>query len=590
MTAHVLGISCYYHDSAAALLRDGRVVAAVEQERFSRVKFDDSFPTEAIRWCLDAAGVRPADLGAVAFYDKPVLKFERLLDNYVAVAPLGLRSFARTMPKWLHRRLWVKHEIAKALPGYSGPISFPAHHVSHAAHAFYTSPFREAAVLVVDGVGEWSTTSYGTASREPGRAGVRLIQDLRWPHSVGMFYSAFTYYAGFKVNEGEYKLMGLSAYGTPRFRDAMLNEVVDVRDDGSIRLNMRYFAFTHGAVMTSKRMADLLGFEPRRPGGPMTQDYMDVAASAQAVLEHIMLAMARHVRRETGMGDLCMGGGVALNGVANYRILREGAAKRLHIPPSPGDAGSAAGCAQYLHYAVHGGEGGSPQDEEKAPRILGADERVAENVYVGPAYTDEQVRAFLDSAGAAYERLGRPGLLSRTAGLIADGLVVGWFQGAAEWGPRALGSRSVLADPRRAEMKNLLNSKIKHREPFRPFAPSVLEEAAPDWFDIDIPSPYMLMVAPVKRPDEIPAVTHVDGTARLQTVSRSAKPLYYDLIAEFGNTTGVPVVVNTSMNVMGEPIVNTPGQAYRMLEQTDLDYLVIGDCVVDGRRAGKEGG
>ena len=498
MTAHVLGISCYYHDSAAALLRDGRVVAAVEQERFSRVKFDDSFPAEAIRWCLDAAGVRPADLDAVAFYDKPVLKFERLLDNYVAVAPLGLRSFARTMPKWLHRRLWVKHEIAKALPGYSGPISFPAHHVSHAAHAFYTSPFREAAVLVVDGVGEWSTTSYGVASREPGRAGVRLIRDLRWPHSVGMFYSAFTYYAGFKVNEGEYKLMGLSAYGTPRFRDAMLNEVVDVRDDGSIRLNMRYFAFTHGAVMTSKRMADLLGFEPRRPGGPMTQDYMDVAASAQAVLEHIMLAMARHVRRETGMGDLCMGGGVALNGVANYRILREGAAKRLHIPPSPGDAGSAAGCAQYLHYAAHG-RGGSPESEDKEARILGADERVAENVYVGPAYTDEQVRAFLDSAGAAYERLGRPGLLSRTAGLIADGLVVGWFQGAAEWGPRALGSRSVLADPRRAEMKNLLNSKIKHREPFRPFAPSVLEEAASEWFDIDIPSPYMLMVAPVKR-------------------------------------------------------------------------------------------
>ena len=585
MTAHVLGISCYYHDSAAALLRDGRVVAAVEQERFSRIKFDDSFPAEAIRWCLEAGGVRPADLSAVAFYDKPVLKFERLLDNYVAVAPLGLRSFVQTVPKWIHRRLWVKHEIAKALPGYSGPISFPAHHVSHAAHAFYTSPFRESAVLVVDGVGEWSTASYGTASREPGR-GVRLVRDIRWPHSAGMLYSAFTYYAGFKVNEGEYKLMGLSAYGTPRFRDAILDRVVDVRDDGSIRLDMRYFAFTHGMVMTSRRMADLLGFEPRRPGGLMGQEYMDVAASAQAVLEEILLAMARHVRRETGMDDLCMGGGVALNGVANYRLLREGAVRRIHVPPSPGDAGSAAGCAQYIHHAASGaGEGGGPT-------VPCADERVAENVYVGPSYTDAQVRAFLDSAGAEYEKLDRPSLLSRTAGLIAEGLVVGWFQGAAEWGPRALGSRSVLADPRRAEMKDILNSKIKHREPFRPFAPSVLEEAAPEWFDIDIPSPYMLMVAPVRRPDEIPAVTHVDGTARLQTVSRGANPLYYDLIAEFGGATGVPVVVNTSMNVMGEPIVNTPGQAYGMLGGTDMDWLVIGDCMVDGRGragAGREG-
>ena len=436
MTAHVLGISCYYHDSAAALLRDGRVVAAVAQERFSRIKFDDSFPAEAIRWCLEAGGVRPADLAAVAFYDKPVLKFERLLDNYVAVAPLGLRSFVQTVPKWIHRRLWVKHEIAKALPGYSGPISFPAHHVSHAAHAFYTSPFRESAVLVVDGVGEWSTASYGTASREPGR-GVRLVRDIRWPHSAGMLYSAFTYYAGFKVNEGEYKLMGLSAYGIPRFRDAILDRVVDVRDDGSIRLDMRYFAFTHGTVMTSRRMADLLGFGPRRPGGPMGQEYMDVAASAQAVLEEILLAMARHVRRETGMDDLCMGGGVALNGVANYRLLREGAVRRIHVPPSPGDAGSAAGCAQYVHHAASGAGAGGGGGGPTVP--CADDERVAENVYVGPSYTDAQVRAYLDSAGAAYEKLDRPSLLSRTAGLIAEGLVVGWFQGGGRVG--AAGAR-----------------------------------------------------------------------------------------------------------------------------------------------------
>ena len=363
----MLGISCYYHDSAAALLGGGRVVAAVEEERFSRVKFDDSFPREAVRWCLGKAGVAPQDLAGVAFYDKPVLKFERLLDNYVAVAPRGLFSFVRTLPKWLHRRLWVKHEIARALPGYEGGIAFPAHHVSHAAHAFYTSPFREAAVLTVDGVGEWSTTSYGTASYGRG-GGVRLTHDLRWPHSLGMLYSAFTYYCGFRVNEGEYKLMGLSAYGRPRFRDAILGEVVDVGGDGGLRLDMRYFAFTHAAVMTSGRMAELLGFGPRDPGGPMTQDYMDLAASAQSVLEDVMLAMARHVHRETGMADLCVGGGVALNGVANYRLLREGPFERVHVPPSPGDAGSAAGCAQYLHYSVRGGGGGRQRRGRPAGR------------------------------------------------------------------------------------------------------------------------------------------------------------------------------------------------------------------------------
>ena len=579
---YVLGISCYYHDSAAALLRRGRVMAAVEEERFSRKKFDDSFPREAVRWCLERSGVAPRDLVGVAFYDKPVLKFERLLDNYVAVAPRGLHSFVRTIPKWIHRRLWVKHEIARALPGYRGAIAFPAHHVSHAAHAFYTSPFREAAVLTVDGVGEWSTTSYGTASY--GGDGVRLTHDLRWPHSLGMLYSAFTYYAGFRVNEGEYKLMGLSAYGKPRFRDAILGEVVDVGEDGGLRLDMRYFAFTHAAVMTSGRMADLLGFGPRAPGSPMTRDYMDLAASAQSVLEDVMLAMARHVHRQTGMSDLCIGGGVALNGVANYRLLREGPFERIHIPPSPGDAGSAAGCAQYLHYAVRGkGRGGPAGGDSCLPPDLGADERVVENVYAGPSHTDEQVRSHLDGAGAEYERLGRGELLSRTASLIADGRVVGWYQGRAEWGPRALGNRSVLADPRRAEMKDVINSKIKHREQFRPFAPSVLEEKADEWFDIGVPSPYMLMVAPVRRPGDIPAVTHVDGTARLQTVSRASNPLYYDLIAEFGRLTGVPVVVNTSMNVMGEPIVNTPAEAHRMLVQTDMDYLVAGDCMVSGR-------
>jgi len=562
-----LGISCYYHDSAAALLSDGKVIAAVEEERFSRKKFDDGFPKMAIDWCMKEAGILPDQISSVSFYDKPILKFERLLDNYIAVAPRGLFSFLDTIPKWLHRRLWIKSEIHKALKGFKGSIIFPEHHVSHAAHTFFTSPYDEAAVLTVDGVGEWTTTSFGTATNNS----IQLTHDIRWPHSLGMFYSAFTYFLGFQVNEGEYKLMGLSSYGKPKYYDLILDNLIDIKEDGSIRLNMKYFSFTYDKVMTNKKFAELFGIQPRQDDQKTEQIHYDIGASAQRVLEDILLKMVIHVHKETKMKNLCLGGGVALNGVANYLILKKGPFENVHIPPSPGDAGSAVGCAQYLYFIHHNK---NRQIESNSSK------RVQENVYVGPSYTDQQIQQFLNSKNIKYEQLQHFDLLQKTAKLISDGNVVGWYQGRMEWGPRALGNRSILADPRRPEMKDILNEKIKHRESFRPFAPSILEEYASDYFDINIPSPYMLLVAPVKKPDKIPAVTHVDGTGRLQTVSKDANPLYYQLITEFYKITQVPVLVNTSMNVKGEPIVNTPENAYNMLTKTDMDYLVMGSFMV----------
>ena len=562
-----LGISCYYHDSAAALLKDGKVITAVEEERFSRKKFDDGFPKMAIEWCLKEAGIRPDQLNSVSFYDKPVLKFERLLDNYIAVAPQGLYSFLDTIPKWLHKRLWIKSEIQKTLQGFKGTIIFPEHHLSHAAYTFFTSPYEEAAILTVDGVGEWTTTSFGTAQNDS----IKLTHDIRWPHSVGMFYSAFTYFLGFQVNEGEYKLMGLSSYGKPKYYDLILNNLVDVKEDGSIHLNMKYFAFTYDKVMTNRNFSQLFGIQPRKEDGKTEQIHYDIGASAQMVLEDVLLKMANHVHKETKMKNLCLGGGVALNGVANYLILKKGPFEKIHIPPSPGDAGSAVGCAQYLYFIHH-----------KNQRVMDSNhsKRIQENVYVGPSYTDQQIQQFLDSKNIQYQKMQREELLQKTAKLISEGKVVGWYHGRMEWGPRALGNRSILADPRRPEMKDILNEKIKHRESFRPFAPSILEEHTSEYFDIDIPSPYMLMVAPVKQPDKIPAVTHVDGTGRLQTVSRDTNPLYYDLINEFYKITGIPVLVNTSMNVKGEPIVNTPENAYNMLLKTDMDLLVMGSFMV----------
>ena len=562
-----LGISCYYHDSAAAILKDGHVVAAVEEERFSRKKFDDGFPNMAIDWCLQEAGIRPEQIDSVAFYDKPVLKFDRLLDNYITVAPRGLYSFLDIIPKWLHKRLWIKDDIKKHLKGFKGEIIFPEHHMSHAAYAFYTSPFKESAVLSIDGVGEWTTTSFGTAQDNS----IKLTDDIRWPHSVGLFYSAFTYFLGFKVNEGEYKLMGLSSYGKPKYYDLILKELIDVKDDGSIHLNMKYFAFTYDKVMTNDKFSELFGISRRGKNEKTEQIHFDIGASAQKVLEDVVLKMANHIHKKTQMKNLCFGGGVALNGVANYNLLKNGPFENIHIPPSPGDGGSAVGCAQYLYY-IH----------KKNKRTIETDQakRVRENVYVGPQFDDEEIKHFLDSNKITYQKFDRQSLLQNTAKLISDGKIVGWYQGKMEWGPRSLGNRSILADPREAKMKDILNEKIKHRESFRPFAPSILEEHATDYFDIDIPSPYMLMVTSVKQPDKIPAVTHVDGTGRLQTVSKQANPLYYDLINEFYKITGVPVVINTSMNVMGEPIANTPEQAYNMIKKTDMDYIVMGNNLV----------
>ena len=564
---YILGISCYYHDSAASIIKDGQIIAAVEEERFSRKKFDDGFPRLAIDYCMKEAGISANDLDCVAFYDKSVLKFERLLDNYIAVAPYGLGSFLDVIPKWLHKRLWVKEEIKKYLGRYRGRIIFPEHHLSHAAYTFFTSPFRESAILTIDGVGEWTTTSFGSAHDTT----IKLTNDIRWPHSLGLFYSAFTYYLGFKVNDGEYKLMGLSSYGKPKYYDLIMKELIELKDDGSFHLNMKYFAFTHGKFMINRKFEELFSCPVRKEDSKAEQIHYDIGASAQLVLEEILLKMVRHIHEKTGQKNLCLGGGVALNGVANYKILKEGPFDQIHIPPSPGDAGSAIGCAMYAYYCFL-----------KNNRIIESDQAkmISSNVYLGPQYSNEEIKSFLESRKIPYKNYERQELLEKTARLISEQNVVGWYQGRMEWGPRALGNRSILADPRNAKMKDLLNEKIKHRESFRPFAPSILEEYTTEYFELEIPSPYMLLVTKVKKPDVIPAVTHVDGTSRLQTISKRASPLYYDLIDEFFKLTGVPVLLNTSMNVRGEPIVTTPEQAYSMILKTEMDYLVMGNYIM----------
>ena len=495
------------------------------------------------------------------------MKFERLLDNYIAVAPRGLYSFLDTIPKWLHKRLWIKSDIMKSLNGFKGDIIFPEHHLSHAAYSFFTSPFDETAILTTDGVGEWSTTSIGRGENNS----VELLQDIRWPHSLGLFYSAFTYFLGFQVNEGEYKLMGLASYGKPKYYDLILENLIDVKDDGSIHLNMDYFAFTYDKVMTNQKFSELFGIKRRDENEEVSQIHFDIGASAQRVLEDVLLKMVEYVYKKTKSKNLCLGGGVALNGVANYRILQESSFENIHIPPSPGDAGSAIGAAQYLYYSHH-----------KQNRELQVDstKKIIENVYVGPSYSTDEIKKFLDQKGIKYEILDDAEIVKNCAKLISEGNVVGWYQGKMEWGPRALGNRSILADPRRKDMKDILNEKIKHTESFRPFAPSILEEHVSEYFEMNIPSSYMLMVAPVKKPEKIPAVTHEDGTGRIQTVSKNSNPLYYKLISEFYSLTGVPVIINTSMNVKGEPIVNTPEQAYNMLTKTDMDCIFLRNFLV----------
>jgi len=578
----ILGISAFYHDSAAAVVCDGKIVAAAQEERFTRVKHDSVFPAHAIAYCLSEAGLKPEALGAVVFYDKPILKFERLLETYLAFSPRGFRSFTAAIPVWLKQKLFLTREIDNGLgKNYAGPIYFTAHHESHAAAAFFPSPFNDAAIITMDGVGEWTTTSWGEGTGNR----INLKEEIRFPHSLGLLYSAFTYYTGFRVNSGEYKLMGLAPYGKPIFADLIMENIIDLKDDGSFWLNQRYFNYCAGLTMTSKSFHDLMGGPPRKPEEPVTQRVMDISASIQHVTEEVVLRIARHVHGKTGKEYLCLGGGVALNCVANGRLLKEGLFKDIWIQPAAGDAGAAAGCALYAWHQILGN------------RRIPAQAGLNDSPCLGPSYGADYIKSCLTRFGAVFRQFDEDELCSKVAELLDSGRVVGRFAGRMEFGPRALGNRSILADARNPEMQSKLNLKVKFRESFRPFAPSCLEEMAGEYFEMDRPSPYMLFVVPVKEAirvpvseDEsklsgmdklrvvrsrIPAVTHVDNTARVQTVNRESSPGFYKLIKAFEERTGCGLVVNTSFNIRGEPIVCTPEDAYRCFMLTGIDALAI---------------
>ena len=554
---NVLGISCFYHDSAAALLRDGELVAAAHEERFTRKRHDPDLPRNAVAYCLKEAGIGIDEVDYVAFYDKPFIKFERILLTYLATFPRSLPSFSKAIPIWLKEKLWIPSLIAREL-GYRGEVLFAEHHQSHAAAAFLPSPYEEAAILTVDGVGEWAT-----ATQAIGRGNrIELLREIRFPHSLGLLYSAFAYYLGFKVNSAEYKVMGAAPYGEPKYRDLILRELVDVREDGSFRLNMKYFAYDYGLTMTNERFARLFGHPRRDPESKMEQFHWDCAASIQAVTEEILLRMVRDLHARTRMKHLVMAGGVALNCVANGRIVREGPFESLWVQPAAGDAGSALGAALFVDNTVLG-----------RPRRVRMD-----HAYWGPSWSDQEIRSWLDDRKIPYHALSREEMLRETARRIhEEQAVVGWMQGRMEWGPRSLGMRSILADPRNKENWQRVNLKIKFRESFRPFAPAVLAERASEWFELDRESPFMLLVCQVRPGREIPAVTHVDGSARVQTVTRETAPEFYDLLAEFERQTGCPVLINTSFNVRGEPIVCTPEHAYLCFMRTDMDVLVLGN-------------
>ncbi|MFQ5641960.1 MAG: carbamoyltransferase, partial [bacterium] len=585
---YILGISAFYHDSAACLIKNGEILFAAQEERFTRKKHDCSFPKNAVDFCLSEAGINSSDLDYIAFYDKPFVKFERLLMTYLAYAPKGLVSFLKAMPLWLKRKLWMKDFIENEL-GATCEILFPEHHHSHVASAFFPSPFKEAAILTADGVGEWATASYGIGTDN----NIELWAEINFPHSLGLLYSAFTYYTGFKVNSGEYKLMGLAPYGEPKYVNVIQSELIDLKEDGSFKMNMKYFNYCAGLTMTNEKFHKLFGFPPRDRESDLTQDYMDIARSIQAVAEEIMLRMARHVHRQTGMKYLCLAGGVALNCVANGRILREGPFEDLWIQPAAGDAGGALGAALAVWY----------QYLEK-PRKTDNKKDLQKSCYLGPGFDNRNIEKFLNANHINYKVCSDAELMSTVADVLIDGSVVGWFQGRMEFGPRALGNRSILGDARSPKMQSLMNLKIKFRESFRPFAPSVLKEHAHDWFDLDRQSPYMLLVAPVQKSictplsedqnngllgierlnwvrSQIPAVTHVDYSARIQTVAREDNPRYYALMKSFYEKTGCPVLINTSFNVRGEPIVCTPQEAYRCFTRTNMDYLIMGNYLLD---------
>ena len=591
---NILGISAYYHDSAACLVRDGKIIGAAQEERFSRQKHDAGFPKHAIQFCLDEAGVSLDKLDLVAFYDKPFVKFERLLETYIANAPKGFRSFLSAMPVWLKEKLYLKLLLRKELAKVGGctkkempQLLFSEHHQSHAASAFFPSPFEEAAVLCMDGVGEWATTTVWHGKENH----LDPMWQIDFPHSLGLLYSAFTYFIGFKVNSGEYKLMGLAPYGEPKYEGLIRDKLIDIKPDGTFRLQMAYFDYATGLRMTNDRFADLFGRPLRKPESPVTQQDMDIAASVQKVTEDVILRIARTLHKETGSMSLCLAGGVALNCVANGRLQRESPFKNLWIQPAAGDAGGALGCAlaAWHQYA------GQPR------RVNGGLDRMR-GAYLGPCFSEEEVITELDHVGAYYQQLRDDPLFERVANLLDEGKVVGWFQGRMEFGPRALGNRSILADPRNPDMQSVMNLKIKYRESFRPFAPAVLEECVADYFEQERESPYMLIVANVahshrlpfdsntqnvfgidqlkQQRSDIPAVTHVDYSARIQTVHRDTNPRFHKLLEVFKDRTGCAVLVNTSFNVRGEPIVCTPTDAYRCFMRIEMDYLVLENCLL----------
>lgn len=592
----ILGISAFYHDSAACLVRDGEILAAAQEERFTRKKHDHAFPIRAAQYCLREAGIPVDQLAYVGFYDKPLTKFERLLETYLGYAPAGIKSFLKAMPLWLKEKLWIPDVVRREL-GYTGAVLFAEHHESHAASAFYPSPFEEAAILTIDGVGEWATSSYGIGRGNQ----IELLGELRFPHSLGLLYSAFTYYTGFRVNSGEYKVMGLAPYGSPKYVNTILNELIDLKEDGSVGLNMRYFNFCQGLTMTNDHFHELFGGPPRDPESELTQRDMDLARSIQDVTEEAMLRMARHVYRVTGQKNLCMAGGVALNCVGNGRILREGPYENIWVQPAAGDAGGAVGVALSIWHNYLN------KDRSNGHHRPGADRMKA--ALLGPEFTEEEIKEFLDAKGAPYRQLAREEISTEVAKILAGENVVGWFQGRMEFGPRALGARSIIGDPRSPKMQSVMNLKIKFRESFRPFAPAVLREHVSEYFDLECDSPYMLLVAPVRENKRhavaaetqnlfgieklnvtrsvIPAVTHVDYSARVQTVRYEEAPRFYELIKAFYDLTDCPVVVNTSFNVRGEPIVCTPEEAYQCFMRTEMDYLVMETFSLDKREQPK---
>jgi len=584
---YILGISAFYHDSAACIIKDGEIIAAAQEERFTRVKHDQRFPNEAINFCLRYAGISSANLDFVTFYDKPFLKFERLLETYFAYAPKGFNSFLKAMPVWLKEKLWTK-ELIKMELNFKGEILFTEHHQAHAASAFYPSPFKEAAFLTIDGVGEWTTTSFGTGSGNK----IAIIGEMKFPHSLGLLYSAFTYYTGFRVNSGEYKVMGLAPYGEPKYVDAIYRELLDLKEDGSFKLNMEYFDYCAGLTMTNKKFNKLFGGTPRQPESPLTQKEMDLARSIQEVTNEIILRIAKYIKKETGQKYLCLAGGVALNCVANGLLLKNKIFEDIWIQPAAGDAGGALGAALYTWY--------HHLDKE---RINVSKYDSQKGSFLGPEYSNDDIHAFLNQNNIEYELLGEDELFNKTAELINSEKVIGWFQGRMEFGPRALGARSIIGDARSSKMQSKMNLKIKFRESFRPFAPSIVENKISEYFEIDRTSPYMLLTADVKENKRkemtkeekrlfgidklnvvrsaIPAVTHVDYSARIQSVGFETNPRYYKLIEIFERKYGCPVIINTSFNVRGEPIVCSLTDSFKCFMQTDIDYLIINNFIID---------